>query len=89
MVNGRDYYQVSMDMRITKISENIQRLTANNGGVFTGPGTNTYLVGNDELTIIDPGPDLSDHIDDILENGRGRITNILIPPAHPDHSHAA
>ena len=89
MDNGRDYYQVSMDMRITKISENIQRLTANNGGVFTGPGTNTYLVGNDELSIIDPGPDLSDHIDDILEIGRGRITKILITHTHQDHSPGA
>tara|TARA_E500000331_G_scaffold356636_1_gene415598 strand:- start:21575 stop:22390 length:816 start_codon:yes stop_codon:yes gene_type:complete len=78
-----------MDMRITKISENIQRLTANNGGVFTGPGTNTYLVGNDELSIIDPGPDLSDHIDDILEIGRGRITKILITHTHQDHSPGA
>ena len=89
MDNGRGYYQASMDMRITRISENIQRLTANNGGVFTGPGTNTYLVGNDELTIIDPGPDLSEHIDDILEIGSGRITKILITHTHQDHSPGA
>ena len=76
-------------MRIAKISEQIQRLTADNAGVFTGPGTNTYLIGNDELSIIDPGPDLDKHIDNIIEIGDGRITKIFITHTHQDHSPGA
>ena len=33
----------------------IKKITANNGGVFTGNGTNTYLIGSDDITLIDPG----------------------------------
>jgi Zn-dependent hydrolases, including glyoxylases len=75
-----------MDMRITKISDDINRITADNGGIFTGPGTNTYMVGNKEISVIDPGPDLSNHIDDIIEMGDGRITKIFITHTHQDHS---
>ena len=76
-------------MRITRISDDINRITADNGGVFTGPGTNTYMVGNEEISVIDPGPDLSKHIDDIIEIGDGRITKILITHTHQDHSPGA
>jgi glyoxylase-like metal-dependent hydrolase (beta-lactamase superfamily II) len=89
MENGKDYCLEKMDMRITRIADNIQRLTADNGGVFTGPGTNTYLVGNEEISIIDPGPDLSDHIDDIEKIGMGNISKILITHTHPDHAPGA
>ena len=89
MENGKDYCLEKMDMRITRITDNIQRLTADNGGVFTGPGTNTYLVGNEEISIIDPGPDLSDHIDDIEKIGMGNISKILITHTHPDHAPGA
>jgi len=76
-------------MRITEISDQIHRLTADNGGVFTGPGTNTYLIGNDELSVIDPGPDLDDHIENIIKIGDGRITRIFITHTHQDHSPGA
>mgnify|MGYP001957515466 CR=1 FL=1 len=89
MADGKAFCPESKDMRITRISDEIQRLTADNGGVFTGPGTNTYLIGNEELSIIDPGPDLSNHIEDIMELGDGRITKILITHTHPDHSPGA
>ena len=89
MENGKDYCLEKMGMRITRITDNIQRLTADNGGVFTGPGTNTYLVGNEEISIIDPGPDLSDHIDDIEKIGMGNISKILITHTHPDHAPGA
>ena len=71
-------------MRATKISNDINRITADNGGVFTGPGTNTYLVGNKEISVIDPGPDLSKHIDDIIDIGDGKIKKIFITHTHQD-----
>ena len=40
----------------------IKKITANNGGVFTGNGTNTYLIGSDDITLIDPGPNDAEHI---------------------------
>ena len=40
--------------KVVQISPLIKRITAANGSVFTGPGTNTYLVGNEDVTVIDP-----------------------------------
>lgn len=72
-----------------KISPRIQRLVAPNPGVMTGPGTNTYIVGTDELAVIDPGPAIDEHIEHILKVGDGRIRHILCTHTHPDHSPAA
>ena len=41
---------------IVQISPLIRRITAGNASVFTGPGTNTYLIGKEEITVLDPGP---------------------------------
>ena len=49
------------------MNELIKKITAPNGGVFTGNGTNTYLIGKDDITLIDPGPNISEHIECILE----------------------
>ena len=63
------------------------RLIAGNAGPFTGTGTNTYLVGEHALAVIDPGPDEEAHIDAILRAARGRpITHILLTHTHRDHS---
>ena len=51
----------------------IKKITAPNGGVFTGQGTNTYLIGNEDITLIDPGPNISEHIEAILEEARVRL----------------
>jgi len=67
----------------------IKKITANNGGVFTGNGTNTYLIGNDDITLIDPGPNDADHIDKILTLGGDKIKRILVTHTHTDHSPAA
>lgn len=67
----------------------VVRLTAPNPGVMTGPGTNTYLVGENELAVIDPGPAIDSHIMKILELGQGRIRRILCTHTHLDHSPAA
>ncbi|MEW5864640.1 MAG: MBL fold metallo-hydrolase [Pseudomonadota bacterium] len=67
----------------------VTRLTAPNPGVMTGPGTNTYLVGTEELAVIDPGPPIEEHVRRIVELGAGRIRWILVTHTHVDHSPAA
>ena len=67
----------------------IKKITAPNGGIFTGQGTNTYLIGNEDITLIDPGPYISEHIEAILEEGKGKIKRILVTHTHTDHSPAS
>ena len=67
----------------------IKKITANNGGVFTGNGTNTYLIGQEDITLIDPGPNSPEHIDKILSEGGDKIKRILVTHTHTDHSPAA
>ncbi len=71
------------------VAGGVVRITAANPGIMTGPGTNTYLVGRDELAVIDPGPDQSDHLDAVAEAGGGRIRWILVTHTHPDHAPGA
>jgi len=71
--------------KVVQISPLIRRITAGNGSVFTGPGTNTYLVGNDNVTVIDPGPAMEEHIEAILRASKN-IKQILVTHTHPDHS---
>lgn len=74
------------------VAEGVVRLTAANPGFMTGPGTNTYLVGSDELAVIDPGPELDGHLDGIERAAResgGRIRWVLVTHHHPDHAPAA
>ena len=67
----------------------VTRIVAPNPGMMTGPGTNTYLVGDGELAVIDPGPAIDSHIDAVLAAGAGRIRWILTPHPPRDHSPAA
>jgi glyoxylase-like metal-dependent hydrolase (beta-lactamase superfamily II) len=52
---------------------------------MTGPGTNTYLVGIDEIVVIDPGPDDAAHLDAIAGCGGDRIRWIACTHTHIDH----
>ncbi|HZQ28011.1 MAG TPA: MBL fold metallo-hydrolase [Acidimicrobiales bacterium] len=68
----------------------VRRVLAPNPSVMTGPGTNTYLVGTDEVAVIDPGPDdHEEHLDRVAEAGAGRIRWILVTHTHSDHSPGA
>lgn len=71
------------------LSRLVRRLTCPNPGVMTGPGTNTYLVGVDEVAVIDPGPDDEGHLDAIAAAGGDRIRWIVVTHTHPDHSPGA
>ena len=68
------------------ISPLVRRILAANPGPMTGPGTNTYLVGIDEIAVIDPGPADDGHLDAIAGCGGDRIRWILVTHTHEDHS---
>ena len=72
-----------------EIGPGVRRLVAPNPGLMTGPGTNTYLVGEREVAVIDPGPSIEVHIDAIRDEAPGPIRWILVTHTHPDHSPAA
>lgn len=69
------------------LAPGLLRLRAANPGPLTGSGTNTYLLGTDELAVIDPGPDLDAHLAAILAAaGPRRVTRIIVTHPHLDHS---
>ena len=71
--------------------QNLQRLTAPNPGVMTGPGTNSYLVGdpNTGYIAIDPGPADDAHLQRLWRAAGGQIKAIVCTHSHPDHSPGA
>ena len=71
-----------------RLNSRVRRVVAPNPGVMTGPGTNTYLIGNDEVAVLDPGPAIAEHIEAILAAGGNRIRWIVCTHTHPDHSPA-
>ncbi|MBW0149705.1 MAG: MBL fold metallo-hydrolase [Phenylobacterium sp.] len=71
-----------------QVSPLIRRVVARNPGPFTFMGTGTYSGGRGEVAVIDPGPDLPEHLEAILaalEPGE-RVTHILVTHHHSDHS---
>ena len=67
-------------------SKLIQKITAPNASMFTGGGTNTYLIGKEEITIVDPGPNIETHINEIANTVGEKATRILVTHTHRDHS---
>jgi glyoxylase-like metal-dependent hydrolase (beta-lactamase superfamily II) len=75
---------------IEQVSPLIRRIVARNPGPFTFHGTGTYIVGRGEVAVIDPGPDLAEHVDALLAALAGEtITHQLVTHTHRDHSPAA
>jgi glyoxylase-like metal-dependent hydrolase (beta-lactamase superfamily II) len=69
------------------IARDVRRVTANNPSAFTFHGTNSYIIGNESLAIIDPGPDDSAHLAALLAAiGDRPVSHILISHTHRDHS---
>lgn len=70
-----------------QVAEGVQRLTAPNPSPFTFHGTNTYIVGEKSVCVIDPGPDNDAHFDALLAALDGRdVTHIAVSHTHRDHS---
>jgi len=74
-----------------RLSPRVQRITAPNPGMMTGPGTNTYLLGDATtgIAVVDPGPAIDSHIDAIVAAAGGPIRWIFCTHSHIDHSPAA
>lgn len=73
--------------RPVRLSPLVRRLTQENPGLFTGPGTNTYLVGESVLFILEPGEDRGDdHLDRLVAAvGTTPVAAVLPSHGHPDH----
>jgi glyoxylase-like metal-dependent hydrolase (beta-lactamase superfamily II) len=73
----------------TQLAPGVRRLVAPNPSMMTGPGTNTYLFGIEEVAVLDPGPVIDSHLQTIQETANGPIRWVLVTHTHPDHSPAA
>ncbi len=77
--------------RLDEAAPGVRRLTAPNPGLMTGPGTNTYLIGDAELIVVDPGPADTTHTAAIVAaaGSRGSIRTIVVTHTHVDHAPGA
>src|ERR1700746_2623720 len=76
--------------RFEPVAPGLRRIVARNPSPFTFRGTGTYVVGSGEVAVIDPGPDVAEHVEALLAGLSGeRVTHILITHTHRDHSPAA
>jgi glyoxylase-like metal-dependent hydrolase (beta-lactamase superfamily II) len=76
-------------MTTEKIHPLVRRVLAPNPSAFTFTGTQTHIVGKGEVAVIDPGPDLPEHIDAIMAATAGeRIVAIVCTHTHRDHTPA-
>jgi len=71
---------------VEQVSPMIRRIVARNSNFFTFYGTNTYILGQGEVALVDPGPDQPEHIDAIVNGLNGeKITHIFVTHSHFDH----
>ena len=75
---------------LEQLEPGIARLLANNPSAFTFTGTQTHIVGEREVAVIDPGPDLPEHVEALARALEGRdVVAIVCTHTHRDHSPAA
>ncbi len=76
--------------RMETVHPLVRRLLAPNPSAFTYSGTQTYIVGTGDVAVIDPGPDLPEHVEALLTAlGEERIAAIVCTHTHRDHSPAS
>lgn len=68
------------------LAPGVHRIRAPNPGLMTGSGTNTYLLGDREVAVIDPGPEDTEHLRHILGVAGPRIRWVAVTHTHRDHS---
>lgn len=91
MVNTISEQDKIVPGNVVRVNEMVTRITAPNPGMMTGPGTNSYIIGDDsgDLALIDPGPEIESHIDLLVDNVGSRLRWILCTHTHQDHSPAS
>ncbi len=71
----------------SEVAPNVRRMVANNGNAMTFKGTNCYILGQGNVAVIDPGPEIAEHREALLsELGNETITHIILTHTHVDHS---
>ncbi len=76
--------------RLEQLEPGIARVLAHNPSAFTYYGTQSYLLGDKEVAVVDPGPDLPEHLDALEQAiGERKVAAILCTHTHRDHSPAA
>ncbi|HZF42462.1 MAG TPA: MBL fold metallo-hydrolase [Sphingomonadaceae bacterium] len=76
--------------QVEQVGPGVRRVLARNPSPFTQTGTQTHIVGAGEVAVVDPGPDLPEHVAAVLSATAGeRIGAILVTHTHRDHSPAA
>lgn len=74
---------------VDQLSPMIRRVIAHNPSPFTLHGTGTYILGRGRVAVIDPGPDIAEHVDALRTAlGDEVISHILVTHCHMDHSPA-
>lgn len=69
------------------VGQGVLRITAPNASAYTFTGTNTYLIGETDLAIVDPGPDDDTHLQALLAAiGTRRVVAVILTHTHRDHS---
>jgi glyoxylase-like metal-dependent hydrolase (beta-lactamase superfamily II) len=72
---------------VDEVRPGVRRILCNNPSPFTFTGTVSYIVGRDNVAIIDPGPDSEAHAAALLDAVRGEtVTHIFVTHTHRDHS---
>ena len=75
---------------IERLTPLVRRIVAPNPGPYTFKGTGTYIIGQGEVAVIDPGPEIPEHIEALVSGlGSEKITHQLITHTHLDHSPAS
>ena len=75
---------------VEEVTTGLRRVTARNPSAFTFHGTGTYILGEGEVAVIDPGPSDQAHIQALLDSvANEQVTHIIVTHCHRDHSPAA
>ena len=70
-----------------QLEDDLVVITADNASPMTFTGTRSYILGTDDLIVIDPGPDSTQHFNAITKYiGERKLTDIILTHSHVDHS---
>lgn len=84
--DGSIHHDLTWRHEPVPLLRHVWRITAPNPGRMTGPGTNTYVIGEPgDFIVIDPGPDIDEHIGRIADLVGSGLRAIICTHAHPDH----